>query len=123
MKQAVQVAETAEAAKSAIEGELRKWRSENEQRRKAAVAAVMAVGNNGVVNNCGPLAFGNNSYDEKMISTEESNRRPLNGSSNIVKPKQCLAQIMKYNNISKNEKNKTKLFSKKISSYFNKKTK
>jgi len=122
MKQAIQVAEIAEGAKSAVEGELRKWRLENEQRRKAAVAAVMSIGNNGIVKNCVPIAPRNDSYDEKMTSTNESNRRPLNDSQNILKPKQCLAQIMRYN-FSRDKKKKTKSFSRKISSYFHKKIK
>lgn len=123
MKQAVQVAETAEAAKSAVEGELRKWRSENERRRNAAVAAVMAVGNNNngsLVQLCSPLPNGNNLYDKKMTPAPyESNG---NGSPNTLKPKQTLAQVLRYN-FSGDEKTKKKLFPYKISSYFIKKIK
>jgi len=122
MKQAIQIAETAEAAKSAVERELRKWRLENEQRRKAAVAAVMAVGNNGVVENGSLLAIGNNSYDEQKTCVDESNGRSLYGSPNTLKSKQCVAQVLRYNFFG-NETTKTKKKSRKISSYFYKKVK
>lgn len=122
MKQAVQVAEAADAAKSAVEGELRKWRSENEQRRKAAIAAVMAVGSNeGANNNCSNV-IGENSFCQKSMAINESIRRASNGSVNALQPRESLAQILRYNFL-KDEKVKKILFSTKISSYFSKKVK
>ena len=122
MKQAVQVAEAAEAAKSAVEGELRKWRSENEQRRKAAVAAVMAVGSNEVAKNDCSIAIDDNSFHKKQTIMNETTRGSSKGSPNALQPKESLAQLLRYS-FPRDEKTKKPLFSTKISSYFGKKVK
>ncbi|KAG0619650.1 hypothetical protein M758_4G154600 [Ceratodon purpureus] len=122
MKQAVQVAEAAEAAKSAVEGELRKWRSENEQRRKAAVAAVMAVGSTEDSKHDCSVVIGDNSFFKSGTIGNESTRGLSNGSPNALQPKESLAQLLRYS-FSKDEKIKKNLLSTKISAYFNKRIK
>lgn len=122
MKQAVQVAEAAETAKSAVEGELRKWRSENEQRRKAAIAAVMAVGSNEVAKNDRSIVIGDNSFYQKNPILKESNRGSSNGNPTVLQPRESLAQLLRYS-VFRDEKIRKNLFSTKISSYFSKKVK
>lgn len=124
MKQVVQVAQNAEAAKFSLERELQRWRSENEQRRKAAIAAVMAVGNGNhcAVKSCSPLPIDHTQYDENSILGNESYTKPLTNSLNSIKPKQTLAQLLRYNLLG-DEKTTKKLFTQKLSSYFNKRVK
>lgn len=122
MKQAIHRAEAAEAAKSAIEGELRRWRSESEQRRKAAVAAVVqVVGSNGggagvsvVSNGDGPLYRKEGFTNESNVASQRGPRTP--------RPKESLAQVLQYN-FPSDEKAKKNTFSTKLGSYFSKKVK
>ena len=124
MKQAIQIAEAAEAAKSAVEGELRKWRSENEQRRKAAVAAVFqAVGTNGLTQNGSPTSTNQKEgimYRKGVSFTMKSNRRSQSPSLSPSTP-QSGDQVQQFN--FGDEKAKKNLFSTKLGSYFTKKVK
>jgi hypothetical protein len=113
MKQAIQIAE-----------ELRKWRSENEQRRKAAVAAVFqAVGTNGVTLNGSPTSTNQKEgiMNRKGVSfTMKSNRRSQSPSLSPSTP-QSGDQVQQFN--FGDEKAKKNLFSTKLGSYFTKKVK
>ncbi|CAK9190583.1 unnamed protein product [Sphagnum troendelagicum] len=122
MREAIERAEAAEAAKSAVEGELRRWRDDGEQRRKAAVEAVIqAVSRNGAVKS--NLANGSSKTLESTRSL--SYAMSQNSNSTIIKDQEApetlaLALQHKFPGENKAKKN---IFVTKFGPYFYKKIK
>lgn len=124
LKQSIQRAEAAEAAKSAVERELRRWRSESEQRQKATVAAVIqAVGCNGIEQKSHPVGNGEGPLYRRTFANPEAvaecqNAVPIRA----PQPRESLAQVLQYS-FPSDEKAKKNNISTKLGSYFTKKVK
>ncbi|CAK9189505.1 unnamed protein product [Sphagnum troendelagicum] len=122
MREAIERAEAAEAAKSAVEGELRRWRDDGEQRHKAAVEAVIqAVSRNGAVKS--NIANGSSKTLESTRSL--SYAMSQNSNSTIIKDQEApetLAQALQHKFPGEN-KAKKNIFVTKFGPYFYKKIK
>jgi len=119
MRDAIQRAEAAESAKAAVEGELRRWRADGEQRRKACVEApIQAVHSNGTVK--GNLRNGSRKTFESTKS--ESYARSQNVNPITLKDRETLAQALQYKFPSEKVAKKS-IFATKFGPYFSKKVK
>ncbi len=119
MRDAIQRAEAAESAKAAVEGELRRWRADGEQRRKACVEApIQAVRSNGTVK--GNLPNGSRKTFESTKS--ESYARSQNVNPVTLKDRETLAQALQYKFPSEKVAKKS-IFATKFGPYFSKKVK
>jgi hypothetical protein len=119
MRDAIQRAEAAESAKAAVEGELRRWRADGEQRRKACVEApIQAVHSNGTVK--GNLRNGSRKTFESTKS--ESYERSQNVNPITLKDRETLAQALQYKFPSEKVAKKS-IFATKFGPYFSKKVK
>jgi hypothetical protein len=119
MRDAIQRTDAAESAKAAVEGELRRWRANGEQRRKACVEApIQAVHSNGTVK--GSLPNGSRKTFESTKS--ESYARSQNVNPVTLKDRETLAQALQYKFPSEKVAKKS-IFATKFGPYFSKKVK